>query len=153
MDINETYFSAQGQEQLKNDLIQFYTKPDPLMTYACLSSLSKAAAAACKEVSDAAIDYALNPANDCQPLAGQGKHFTHLGLTFGIQFSNSYNYDQNDENGRQWTLCVKEIDALMAKKKALTQKKDGLETVILADHPRLQPTSTTVVLKYVPSNV
>jgi len=104
-------------------------------------------------VSDDAINFALDPKNDCQPLAGQGKQFQHLGLTFGIQFTNSYNYDQNDENGRQWTLCVKEIDALMAKKKALTQKKDGLEKVILSDHPRLQPTQTAIVLKFIASRL
>jgi len=151
MDINETYFSAEGQEQLKNDLIQYYTKKDALITYACLSSLAKAAAAACKEVSDDAINFALDPKNDCQPLAGQGKHFQHLGLTFGIQFTNDYNYNQGDANGIEWQSTVNEINKLETSKKALTQKKKGLEAVILSDHPRLQPTQTAIVLKYIPS--
>jgi len=149
MEFSESYFSEKGQEQLKNDLIEYFTQSDPLITYACLSSLSKAARDACQEVSTNAINYALDSQNDCQPLAGQGKHFTHRGLTFAVQFTNDYNYNQGDETGKLWQTTVNEIASLEARKKALTQKKNGYQSVILVEHPRLQPTKTTVVFKYI----
>jgi len=142
-----------NQEDLKNQVIRELSiqEFDELERYAVANQLQKAIKDAASEFSDDAIHFALNPANNCQPAAGQGIQFNHNGHAYQIQFTNHYNYDQNDENGRQWATCVKEIESLEAKKSALTKKKKGFEAVILADHPRLQPTQTDIVLKYISS--
>jgi len=140
-----------NQEALKKQVIKALSVPefDALERYAVANQLQKAIKEAASEFSDDAINFALEPANKCQPAAGQGIQFKHNDHTYQIQFTNDYKYNQGDESGQQWQSTVNEINKLETSKKALTQKKKGLEAVILSEHPRLQPTKTDVVLKYI----
>lgn len=147
LDLNNT------QENLTNEIIASLSIPalTPLERYAIASQLVKAAAEAAKQLSNDGIDFALDSANNCQPLAGEGKQFTHNGKIYQVQFVNDYNYNQGDEHGKQWCNVVSQIEDLEARKKALTKNKKGIEAIILDEHPRLQPVKTTISLKYISS--
>lgn len=141
------------QEDITNQIIMSLSIPSltPLERYAIASQLAKAATEAAKQLSNDGIEFALDGNNGCQPLAGEGKQFAHNGKIYQIQFVNDYNYNQGDEHGKQWCNIVSQIDELESRKKALTKNKKGIEAIILDEHPRLQPVSTTICLKYITS--
>ena len=151
-----TNFLQSSVEDIKNEILTSITHPltegdggcSPLERYAIASQLAKAAAEAARQLSDNGISYALSPENGFQPLSGLGKQFEHNGETYQVQFVNEFNYNQGDTNGKEWQKTVGEIEELETRKKSLTKHKKGLEAVILAEHPRLQPTMTKTVLKY-----
>ena len=141
------------QENLTNEIIMSLSIPalTPLERYAIASQLAKAATEAAKQLSNDGIEFALDAANGCQPMAGEGRQFVHNGHTYQIQFVNDYNYNQGDEHGKQWCNIVNQIYDLEDRKKALTKNKKGIEAIILNEHPRLQPVKTTICLKYIPA--
>ena len=145
------YVSAVEPAMASQQIIQSLTENvdlSPLERYAIASQLAKAAAEAARQLSDDGISYALSPENEFQPLSGLGKQFEHNGETYQVQFVNEFNYNQGDAHGLEWQATVRQIESLEEHKKALTKQKKGLEAVILAEHPRLQPTMTKTVLKY-----
>jgi len=138
--------AAVNQEELTNSIISNLNAPElsPLERYAIAVMLKDAADAAAKILSNDGLNYALRKStpddpNECFENASRGKQFTHRGFVYAVTYKPDYNYAQPDENGRKWTLVVKEIEELSKQSKARTEYKKGLQALILMDHPLLKP--------------
>lgn len=143
---NPSVAAAVNQEELCNSIIANLNSPElsPLEQYAIAVMLKKSAEAAAKILSNNALIHALrvpkkDDPNECYEKASAGKQFTHRGFVYAVTFKPEYNYAQPDEHGREWVKTVKEIEELSKTSTAKNKYKDGLQAIILQEHPQLKP--------------
>lgn len=145
-------------EALAQVILNAVQDDNAILRFGFLRSLQEACTTATKLATEAAINEALSNNEDGfsrYPGAADGKDFKVGTDTFRVTIKNEYPYGEqtipgdngkrrDDPNAALWRAEMAVIERRKEDGKLSTKKIAAYEAQLRADHPRMQPTETTV---------